>query len=239
MKKYPYFAPLALLLGISGASAEPHPCPFFQTDIDALQVTLNESCMISVMTSDFAAPRYRAYDFYPDGALLVFVSTDESPQLSKSTGSRVYFTAPRQKEAEPGILELGDETVTIRSRAGQIARFSRATAQLVSLEGYSVTVAAEILLTNKSGVEIQPLEGALLIDTDWKTGGTGYDQNRKDKPSFIRDGKGKLCTVKNTDLFAYADGEGRFKFSEDPALEEFLKKKCPALDRSSLQTSLD
>jgi len=245
MKKSPHLALLpALFIGISsGFSAAPPPeprfCAYTQTDYDALQVTVNDNCMLSVGTSDFAAPRYRSYDFYPEGSLLVFVSTDDDPRLSRSTGSRVYFTAPRKVDVEPAVIGETGETVTVQGPAGQIAVFSKLTAQLISLEGYSVTVAPEILLTNRVGVEVKPNSGRLLIDTDFKLGGTGYDPNRRDKPSFIRDGQGKSCTVKNLDLFVYVDGEPDFKFPDDASLAEFLKQKCPALDRSPVEVSLD
>ena len=45
---------------------------------------------------------------------------------------------------------------------------------------------------------------------------------------YICDAAGKTCTVKNNEVFAYANGDRDFKF-DDAGLKKFLATRCPAL----------
>lgn len=235
------FALFSTLLAsaLASAQAEERHCPESQQQYGALQVNISQWCGLDVTTADWASKRYRTYSFNTEGGLMIFVRTDDSERLSRATGSRTFFLAPRTPDTEPRVTDVGttDEgegTIRIVGPAGQSAVFSTVTAQMLSLDGYDAKVASEITLANQGGVELKARPGSILIDTNWKTGGTGYDQNRSTALSPITDGAGRSCKVKNTQLFRYADGEGHYRFKTDAQLAEFLKTSCPSLDRSRL-----
>ncbi len=178
--------------------------------------------------------RERSYSFMPNGKLMVFIGTSDYDRMSKSTGSRTYHLLPLKERREPAFSRKDESTVEGLLPSGYTALFSSETGELISIEGYTMTMIPVVhfdeMVKNKGGVEITPLKGQLLIDYGWRTGETS--SNLLWSPSVILDGYGNRCAIKNSDISMRDPrdpDEVVFKFRNNDELARFLKVKCPKL----------
>lgn len=180
-------------------------------------------CYVSIGSMSTTNLIYRAYSFFSNGLLMVFSSygdgEDSNPNL---TSAREFYFFPRT-----GALSLdmnpGAGTVSVVMADGGRVRIDPATAQLASLERGSVTVSPRIDPADRGGVEITSYAG-LMLDAGFRMGESPSGRPKAD--SAFRDAFGHLCTVKNTEIFAYANGDHELKFT-DAQLSAFLKTRCP------------
>ena len=185
-------------------------------------------CYVSIGSMASTHLIYRGYTFFSDGLMMVFNSygdgEDNNPNL---TSAREFFFFPRT-----GALALEMDrtagTVTVVMSDGGRVSFEPATAQIRTLDRGSVTVAPRIDPADRGGVEI-PSYAGLVLDAGFRMGES--PSGRPNADAIFRDGQGHLCTVKNHELFVYANGDHEFKFT-DTELKDWLKTRCPAITTS-------
>jgi hypothetical protein len=168
---------------------------------------------------------YRGYSIFSDGLLMVFSSygdgEDSNPNL---TSAREYFFFPRRAGLELRMDKAGG-TVSVRMTDGGVLHINPATAQISSLERGSVTISPRVDASERGGVEITSYAG-LVLDAGFRMGES--PSGRPDADSTFRDAQGHLCTVKNRELFDYANGEHGLKFN-DAQLSAWLGTRCPSI----------
>ena len=182
-------------------------------------------CYISIGPMSTTNLIYRGYAFFSDGLMMVFSSygdgEDDNPNL---TSAREFRFFPRT-----GAMALrmdktaGTVEVTMSDGGGVV--FDPATAQVRSLERGSATVSPRVDPVERGGVEITSYAG-LMLDGGFRMGES--PAGRPEADATFRDANGHLCTVKNKELFSYANGDHEFKFT-DAQLSAWLKTRCPGL----------
>ena len=181
-------------------------------------------CFVSIDPVDITGLVYRSYALFGDGLMMVFNSYGEgdSPSL---TSAREFFFFPR-RSAPLLAMDPKAGTVSVSLTDGGRADFEPATAQLSGLERGAVTVAPKVDPANRGGVEI-PKYAGLLLDAGFRVGESpsGLPNNT----STFRDAAGRACKVKNSAVFAYANGDHAFRFT-DAELSAWLKTACPGLN---------
>ena len=182
-------------------------------------------CYVSIGAMSSTHLIYRSYGFFSDGMLMVFSSygdgEDSNPNL---TSAREFYFFPR-RGAMALEMDQAAGTVSVVMSDGGRARIDPATAQIKSLDRGSVTVSPRVDSAERGGVEIPDYAG-LMLDAGFRMGES--PSGRPDASSTFRDAQGRLCTLKNRELFAYADGEHELRFT-DAQLSVWLKTRCPAL----------
>ena len=181
-------------------------------------------CYVSIDPMSTPGLVYRSYVFFGDGLMMVFNSYGEGNGPSM-TSAREFFFFPRRGAPEL-TMDPKAGTVSVRMADGGRADFDPATAQLSGFERGSVTVAAKIDPVARGGVEI-PAYAGLMLDSGFRLGES--PSGRPAETSTFRDAAGRTCAVKNSELFAYANGDHSFKFT-DAQLSAWLPTACPGLN---------
>lgn len=180
-------------------------------------------CYVSISSMLVTDLVYRSYAFFSDGLLMVFNSygdgEDSNPNL---TSAREFFFFPRTGAMALEMDKAGGAISVVMNDGGR-AVIDPATSQIGSLERGSVTVSPRIDPAERGGVEITSYAG-LMLDAGFRMGES--PSGRPNADSTFRDAQGHLCTVKNNELFNYANGEHELKFT-DAQLSAWLKKRCP------------
>lgn len=221
----------AVLLGVPASAAG---CPRVDpTHVGGTQGYADDlgsgQCYVSVGPASTPSSIYRRHIFFSDGRLLVFSSYGPGEDDAILTSAREFFFFPRS-----GALELAMDkragTVSVRMGDGGRVHFDPATSEIKSLDRGDVTVSPRVDPVDRGGVEITSYTG-LVLDAGFRMGES--PSGRPDATSAFRDAQGHTCTVTNRELFSYAGGEHRFKFT-DAQLAVWLKKSCPALNSAAL-----
>ena len=181
-------------------------------------------CFISISPNGSSGLVYRNFAVFSDGMFLVFNSFGDSEDTAKDTGAREFYFFPR---AGLPVLHIDPAvpSVSVTLGDGGAIVFDPATAQPRSVERGSVSVAGAVDRGNKGGVEF-PSYAGLMLDAGFRMG--ELPSGRPNAESVFRDAGGRLCVVKNNEVFSYADGERTFKF-DDAGLKSFLAARCPGL----------
>lgn len=211
--------------GLASSSACPRVNPVHiggtQGYADALG---SGKCFVSIDPIDTAGLVYRSYAFFGDGLMMVFSSYGDGEDNPNLTSAREFFFFPRRAALEL-TMDQAAGAVTVRLNDGGRVYFDPATAQIKALERGSVTVSPRVDPAERGGVEITGYSG-LVLDAGFRMGES--PSGRPNADSTFRDAQGRLCTVKNNELFAYANGEHELKFT-DAQLSAWLKVRCPSL----------
>ena len=182
-------------------------------------------CYVSIGAMSTNNLIYRGYSFFSDGLLMVFSSygdgEDSNPNL---TSAREFIFFPRTG-AMALEMDKAAGTVSVVMADGGRVHIDPATAQIKSLARGAVTVSPRIDPAERGGVEITSYTG-LMLDAGFRMGES--PSGRPNADSTFRDALGQKCTVKNNELFAYANGEHELKFT-DAQLSAWLKTRCPKL----------
>lgn len=182
------------------------------------------TCFVSIGPMSTTNLIYRAYSIFSDGLLMVFSSygdgEDSNPNL---TSAREFRFFPRR-----GVqtLRMGAGSVQVVMADGGVIDIDPATAQIRSLDRGSVTVSPRIDPAERGGVEITSYAG-LMLDGGFRMGES--PAGRPESDATFRDAQGHTCTVKNKELFTYANGDHDFKFT-DAQLKAYLAQRCPAIN---------
>lgn len=183
-------------------------------------------CFLSIQSMESTDLVYRSYGLFSDGVLLVFNSFCDGP-VASCTGAREFHFFPRR-----GALKLHIDpavpSVAATLEDGGLATFDPATAQLASLERGEVVVDPNVDPGNQGGVEI-PRYAGLMLDAGFRMG--ELPSGKPGRTSTFRDAAGNTCTVTNSEIFAYANGDRALKF-DDAGLTAFLAGRCPGLNAS-------
>ena len=182
------------------------------------------TCYVSISSMLSTNLVYRSYAFFSDGLLMVFSSygdgADDNPNL---TSAREFRFFPRSAIALH--MDEAAGTVSVTMGDGGEVRIDPATAQIRSLDKGLVTVSPRIDPGERGGVEITSYAG-LMLDGGFRMGES--PAGRPNADATFRDAHGHLCTVKNRELFTYANGDHAFKFT-DAQLKVWLATRCPAI----------
>ncbi len=182
-------------------------------------------CYVSIGSMSTNNLIYRAYSFFSDGLLMVFSSygdgEDSNPNL---TSAREFFFYPRAGALALEMNKAAGTVAVVMADGGRV-HIDPATAQIKALDRGTVTVSPRIDPAERGGVEITGYAG-LMLDAGFRMGES--PSGRPEANSTFRDAQGHLCTLKNKELFAYANGEHELKFT-DAQLVVFLKTRCPNL----------
>ena len=183
-------------------------------------------CYISIDPVNTTRLIYRATSIFSDGVLMVFSSygdgSEDNPNL---TSAREFRFFPRLRTPEL-LMDPAKLTIAVRMADGGLVSFDQATGQIASFERGSVTVSPRVDPAERGGVEITSYAG-LLLDSGFRMG--EMPSGRPAADSTFRSAQGQLCTVKNSELFAYANGDRTLKFT-DAQLSAWLKTRCPGLN---------
>lgn len=185
-------------------------------------------CFVSISSMLSTHLIYRSYGFFNNGLLMVFNSygdgEDNNPNL---TSAREFYFFPRTGAL---ALEMDKQagTVSVVMSDGGRVHIDPATAQIRSFARGSVTVSPRIDPADRGGVEITSYTG-LMLDAGFRMGES--PAGRPNADSTFRDALGRLCTVKNNELFAYANGDHELKYT-DAQLSAWLRTRCPVLTLS-------
>lgn len=182
-------------------------------------------CYVSIDPTSTPGLVYRSYVFFGDGLLMVFNSYGDGDNNPNLTSAREFFFFPRRGAPEL-TMDPKAGTVSVRMGDGGRADFAPAAAQLSGFDRGAVAVSAKIDPANRGGVEI-PRYAGLMLDAGFRVGES--PSGRPDAPSTFRDANGRLCTVKNSELFSYAGRDHAFKFT-DAQLSAWLRTACPDLN---------
>lgn len=182
------------------------------------------TCFVSIGPMSTPNLIYRAYTIFSDGLLMVFSSygdgEDSNPNL---TSAREFRFFPRRGAQ---ALRMGAGAVSVVMADGGTITIDPATAQIRSLDRGSVTVSPRIDPAERGGVEITSYAG-LMLDGGFRMGES--PAGKPEGAATFRDAQGHTCAVKNKELFAYANGDQTFKFSDDQ-LKAWLARRCPSIN---------
>ena len=182
-------------------------------------------CYVSIGAMSTTNLIYRAYTFFSDGLMMVFSSygdgEDSNPNL---TSAREFFFFPRTGALALDMDRAAGAVSVVMSNGGRV-QIEPSTAQLRSFDRGSVTVSPRIDPAERGGVEIPSYNG-LMLDAGFRMGES--PSGRPNADSTFRDALGQTCTVKNNELFAYANGDHELKFT-DAQLSAWLRTRCPKL----------
>ena len=183
-----------------------------------------DRCFVSAQSNAVNGLVYRSYGFYSNGLLMVFSSYGDGDDLSTLTSAREFYFFPRLRH--PGVeKDAAAKTLTVIMSDGGRFTFDTAKGELASVDRGDVSVAPRVDPADRGGVEF-PRYNGLVLDVGFRMGES--PAGRRNGDSTFRSAHGQTCTVKNSELFAYADGDHRFKF-DDAALKVFLRGRCPNL----------
>jgi hypothetical protein len=210
---------------VHAAEACPQSKPVMVGGTQGYADSLNSGlCYVSIDPVDTTGLVYRDYAFFGDGLFMVFNSYGEG-EGPTMTSAREFFFFPR-RGAPQLTMDAKAGTVSVRMGDGGRADFNPANAQVSGFERGSATVASKVDRGNNGGVEI-PKYAGLMLDAGFRLGES--PSGRPAATSTFRDASGRSCTVKNSDVFAYANGDHTFKFT-DAQLAVWLKTACPELN---------
>ena len=182
------------------------------------------TCYVSIGSMLSTNLIYRSYSFFSDGLLMVFSSygdgEDSNPNL---TSAREFRFFPRS--AVTLHMDKVAGTVSVTMGDGGEVHIDPATSQIRSLDKGSVMVSPRIDPAERGGVEITSYAG-LMLDGGFRIGES--PAGRPNADATFRDAHGHLCTVKNSELFTYANGDHSFKFT-DAQLKTWLVTRCPVI----------
>ncbi len=182
-------------------------------------------CYVSIGAMSTNNLIYRSYTFFSDGLMMVFSSygdgEDSNPNL---TSAREFFFFPRTGALALDMDRAAGAVSVVMSNGGRV-HIDPATAQIRSFDRGAVTVSPRIDPAERGGVEIASYSG-LVLDAGFRMGES--PSGRPNADSTFRDAQGRTCTIKNNELFAYANGDHELKFT-DAELSAWLRTRCPKL----------
>lgn len=180
-------------------------------------------CFISVDPSYTPTMVYRSYALFGDGLLMVFSSY--GPQEgSQYTSAREFYFFPRRGTPELRVDEKAGKIEAVMAN-GDVVAFRPDTSDVKSVGRGEVTVSPRVDPDERGGVEF-PRYGGLMLDAGFARGHSPADA--RDGRSVLRSAYGQLCTVQNSEIFAYASGDHALKYT-DAELSAWLAVRCPGL----------
>ncbi|KYG65296.1 hypothetical protein AZI87_12125 [Bdellovibrio bacteriovorus] len=214
---------------ISSAFASDPVCKNVVERGGSIQIQMNTfssgECFLSVRNYKAQNLIYRDYMFTKGGDFMVFNSFGQGSN-SEDTGAREFYLFPRKTVIPQYKWNVETRQLEVTSVAGNIFYFDYETADVVTISNASVKVASEISRNNRGGVEITNYKG-LLLDAGFTKGRAPTEV--LSASSLLTDEKGKICKIKNSEVFAKtSDGDVYFKHS-DKAFASLLKSRCPQL----------
>jgi hypothetical protein len=181
-------------------------------------------CYVSVRPVWSPGMVYRDYAFYEGGLLLAFSSYGDGG--SEMTSGREIRFFPRlglpALDADPAKGAL-----LVSMSDGARVAFDVDKAAPASVDRGEVRIASRVHPDERGGVEFPSYRG-LILDSGYRRG--EMPSGRRGAESVFRDASGRLCAVRNDEVFVYnEDGNPEFRFA-DAELSAWLKTRCPSLE---------
>jgi len=165
-------------------------------------------CYISIGAMSTEHLIYRAYGFFSDGLMMVFSSygdgEDSNPNL---TSAREFFFFPCTGAMALEMDKAAGTVAVVMADGGRV-HIDPAAVQIRSLARGAVTVSPRVDPAERGGVEITSYSG-LMLDAGFRMGES--PSGRPNAEGTFRDALGASCTVKNNEIFAYANGDHELK----------------------------
>ena len=222
---------LVFISGIARAE-DPATCPYFVerqegTQIQQLWSEGSKSCFFSVTPLNaYVDLIYRDHLFTSEGLFMVFNSFGEGSD-SETTAAREFYMFPRTEQKFEHRWDVDKKELEITHVTGDKFVFDARKARLKSMTRAQVSVANDVEVGNRGGIEISNYQG-ILLDGGFSRGSSPTAD--PDAKAMITDKQGAKCSVYNRQIFDYtSDGDVIFKFT-DPEFYKFLKKNCPKLN---------
>lgn len=182
------------------------------------QFTKADGCLVQATPIEKRQLVYREYVFDQSGRFLIFDSTDGP--FETATSQHNYFILPAKYVPS---MEIDGEQMIVTSASGTRFAFSKESPEIVNVSDDIVITATSSTVRNYTGI---------LLDTGRKVGTRAY-RNKTGISHFSKNGR-KICSIRNAELFAYADpltGEEYyqpiFRYPEPGRIEAFLSQRCP------------
>jgi hypothetical protein len=217
---------------VSAGFANDATCIPKKAHMDGQTIMLDESCMLSF-------PGYGNGHFgrsYIDqfGELFVFAQVAETGIDSKDFGSRTYFLLPVRQTSDFEVKGATGELV-IKHSSGETMTLAP-DFKVKSFTGVEYVEAETSTDANKGGFEIKRYNNGILLDTGWTHSAITI---KPEGQSTFTDRTGNTCLVKNKEVFNFSGSyleNADFKYPGSEELQTYLKKRCPNLDLSVLQS---
>lgn len=167
-----------------------------------------------------------------EGQLLVFNGFGSSGRNSRDTGFRTFFLLPVKQRPSIEKNPISGRLV-VRTPSG-VTLLLRDDGSIERAEGGAqIREDRTISASNGGGIEFDSFDG-ILLDCGWAVGKQTIEK-RSGSCSF-NDRDGNSCSVPNSKLFTYSDGEASFTLARDnKKLSAFLKKECPRLSQKPFE----
>ena len=172
----------------------------------------------------YEGARERSYAFLPDGQFLVNERFGRSPERDSAvSGTRAFFLFPMPRRL---ILEprLRGGYLVVRLEPQRVIEVD-GRGLLHRLTGAVIEQTAGVTASSEGGVVFRQFDGVLL-DAGWARGEVAF-RKFPDGESAFTDRAGRTCTVRNREIFSYADPfSPELTFPTDAALGRFLVARC-------------
>ena len=222
---------LSLLFVTNVSHASEETCPYTVERRDEIQFQQlwsedSQSCYFSVSPRDaYVDLIYRDYLFSSSGLFMVFNSYGPGDE-AKTTAAREFYMFPRTASTFKAQWDDENRELKVTHVTGDHFVFNYKRANLKSITRANITVAPDIVLANRGGIEITNFQG-LILDGGFKQGSA--PTGNSNGTSVFKDATGKTCSVKNAEVFKYnSQGDVIFRFN-DASLKAFLKNRCSSL----------
>ncbi|NUN04498.1 MAG: hypothetical protein HUU57_01940 [Bdellovibrio sp.] len=220
---------LLFVTNISHASEE--TCPYTVERREEIQFQQlwsedSQSCYFSVSPRDaYVDLIYRDYLFSSSGLFMVFNSYGPGDE-AQTTAAREFYMFPRTRSTFVAQWDDENRELKVTHVTGDQFVFNYKRANLKSITRANITVAPDVVPTNRGGIEISNFQG-LILDGGFKQGGA--PTGSPNATSVFKDVAGKTCAVKNAEVFKYtSQGDVIFRF-DDKGLKSFLRGRCSSL----------
>lgn len=222
------FALLLILSSISSAFAASCPIQAPIIKEPKLSVYINPSCTINVIVMG-DNNRKRSFAFTPEGTLMAVVDTDDYPgSISKGNLGRMFQilpfrpTSPKAQKLPSGgyeILTPAGAYITI-SPDGQLATINGGHVHLTPLQHIDKMQAIN------GGISFSSYHG-IIIDHGMGRGGFRWNM---DASADLKDGRGHVCTVKNSEMYSgIKSGDPISRFHSAEEWKNFVQSRCKNL----------
>jgi hypothetical protein len=217
---------------VSASFAQDATCVPKKARLSGETIVLDEKCMLSF--PGFGNNNFGRSYIDQIGELFVFAQVAETGVDSKDYGSRTYYLLPVRQTSDFEVNESTGELV-IHHSSGETMTLAP-DFKVKSFTGVEFIEAEKSSDANKGGFEIKKYSNGILLDSGWTHSAI---TTKPEGQSTFMDRTGKTCVVRNKEIFDF-EGEysenANFKYPGSKELQVYLKKRCPKLDLSPLQS---
>lgn len=204
------------ILNIFLSSVLAHACvdDVYSTDkhtMQSMSLDGGKLCTLRVSPRDFSKT-HRKFLMNNQGMVMVFI--DKPKGSASNTGSHTYHIVP--VSGEPKIVK-GDNAF-FKDAAGTEWKHNGSEWKPTSCD---VVVGTMPSLENQGAYDIKQCDSHFVIDSGFLRGENPI--KNKERSSKIIGENGESCTVKNSKIFEYKNGEAKLKLQTSSDIKSFLR----------------